>query len=556
LKEITIQFEDGTEGQYPQGISLQMLITQRPPQAPPPLVAIVNGLLHELDYKLYTDSKVTWLTFLTPGGRRVYRRSLIFVMQIAAQRLFPQYRLHVYHSLESSIYCQLKPMENKLPVISEKDISALTEEMHKIVTEDLPVKRDVLSQEDAVSFYKAQDEPDKAELIALRQSAYLNLYTCGEVTDYLFGRMVTHTALLEDFSLQPFDKGFVLRLPTEEHPPKDSTFPQPNQLQAAMRSYADWTDLLEINNINKLNHVIESDKLTELVLIAETLQERMLHKISDSLYALFPQVRVVMIAGPSSSGKTTFTQRLAIQFRTLGIKPITISLDDYFFNREDAPIDKEGHADFEGLSVLDLSLFNQHINQLLEGKEVFLPHYDFISGRRTDQGSPCSLEENQILLIEGIHALNDALTSGIPTKALRKIYISSLTQINLDNLTPISTTDSRLFRRMVRDMQFRSHTPEQTILRWPSVRNGETQYIFPYQETADFFFNSALIYELPVLRPMIEAELAKIPLESPAYLEAKRLLRIIQYFTPAETHSIPKNSLLQEFLGKSCFYEM
>jgi uridine kinase len=279
----------------------------------------------------------------------------------------------------------------------------------------------------------------------------------------------------------------------------------------------------------------------------------MLHRIADSIVAEYPLVRLVLIAGPSSSGKTTFTRRLGIQLRTLGITPIAISMDDYFLDRDKTPLNEQGKPDFEGASAMDLELFNRQLAELIDGEEVLLPHYDFVKGQRAGEGRPCRLRDRQMIIVEGIHALNEVITESIPQENKRKVFVSPLTQLSLDPYNPIATTDNRLIRRMVRDMQFRNRRPADTLELWEEVRRGEHNNIFPFQEEADYFFNSSLIYELPVLRPYVEAELAAITPDRPAYLEAKRLLRFIQYFSVAQSEIIPKNSILQEFLGGSCF---
>ena len=536
------------------GTSLAELLEELPARNPKPVAAVVNGLIHELDYRLYIDSNIRWLDYNSGSGHRIYRRSVILVMLAAVQELFPERKLWVSHSIENGLFCRL---EGEQP-LSTNDIALLEQRMRELVAADLPIKRSQVSREDGANFFFAQNKEEKAHLILRRSSNSLNLYTFTtdktSVTEYFFGRFASRSGLLTQFDLLPFDDGFVLRLPARNFMGQNDTdFYKPRRIQAARNQHRDWVNLLQLSTTSDLNKVVEHGNFSELVLISETLQEHMLYNISTDLVRQYPDVRLVLIAGPSSSGKTTFTQRLGIQLRTLGVRPIAISMDNYFIDRGKTPLDEFGKPDYEGVAALDLELFNRQLADLINGKEVELPRYDFVHGKRAPDTTPCRLGERQMIIVEGIHALNESLTIDVPQHNKRKIFISCLTQLNLDAYSPIATSDNRLIRRIVRDMQFRNMSPALTIEHWETVRRGEHRNIYPYQEDADYFFNSALIYELPVLRPYIESELAAITPDMPAYLEARRLLRFVQYFTPAECDIIPKNSILQEFLGGSCF---
>ncbi len=548
---VKIIYDENKTAETAMGQTLEGLLKELPPRELQPVGAVVNGGLRELSYPLYADSKIRFLDYTSPNGHRIYKRSLIFVLLLAAKRLYPKRQLKVNHSLENGSYCQLLGG----PPLSPGEIKALEEEMAGIIKANLPITLNELSQQDAVAYFEARGELDKASLIAMRKSNRLNLYTLDGIGEYFFGRMANRTGLLSRFQLLPFDEGMVLRLPAlRDTGFSNDTFTQPRRLYATLREYREHTRFLEVKTVPQLNRVINQGQIAQLSLVEEAIQERNLHHIADSIAADFPQVRLVLIAGPSCSGKTTFTQRLAIQFKALGIHPLPISLDDYFIDRENTPLDEYGEKDFESIHALDLPLFNRHLQALLEGEEVQIPRYDFHSGQRGEESCPCRLDENKIILIEGIHGLNEELTAAIPHSKKRKIYISALTQLNMDEYTPIPTSDNRLYRRIIRDMQFRNHTAEQTIALWNSVRRGEAKNIFPFQEDADYFFNSAFLHELAIIRPLVEPSLEEIGCGAPAYLEARRLLRFIQYVLPAPRDFIPNNSILQEFLGGSIFH--
>ena len=550
---ISIFYENETHT-IPIGTSLSEAVTNLlPARFPAPLAAVVNGTEQELDYTLYTDSQIIWLDYTSAQGNRIYKRSLNFVLVLACQTLFPARQLRISHSLNNGTYCQF---QDELP-LTQDQLAAIETEMRRLIEQDLPVIRREVSKDDAISFFKEQGKTEKAAVLSNRVSNKIKLYTCAGLTEYFYGRMVTHIGLLNNFVLSPFDTGFVLSLPSSQ----DANFTaiphiQPKKLQATIQSYQKLVDLLQLDNVCKLNKMIENGEYSDLIQIAETIHERSLHKISDDIAATLPETKIVLVAGPSSSGKTTFTHRLAIQFRSIGIKPLILSLDNYFINRAHTPRDEEGNLDFESLYALDLELFNDHLQKLIAGAEIPMPCYNFTEGCRSVKTQPLQLQKDGLLLIEGIHGLNDELTQKISAGQKKKIYISALSQLRLDDYNPLASSDHRLLRRMVRDRQFRGTNPQETLLRWPSVRRGESKNIFPYQENADFYFNSALVYELPAIRPLIEPDLQKIEASHPAWLEAKRLLRLIQYFLPAKPDNIPLNSIAQEFIGKSLFHKI
>ncbi|MEG1537532.1 MAG: hypothetical protein RR387_04540, partial [Clostridiales bacterium] len=478
---INISFVDGKEMQIGQGATLAYLASISPESTLEPLAAVVNDELQELDYPLFADSKIRWLDYDCDLGRAIYKRGSIFVLNVAAKQLFPKRQLWVSHSLGDGLFCWLDREDGI--AITPTEVTALGKRYMELVEADLPIRHTRISREDGATYFRMGGNTAKAHLLEHRSDAYVSLYTMEGVCEYLFGRMVNRSGLLGKSRLQPFEDGFVLHLPPRHYLDcLDTEQFEPKQLHTILNEYHDWSELLKVETVADLNDAIAHGEFRELMLIAETLQERALHKISDDLFSLFPEVRLLLLAGPSSSGKTTTTQRLKIQLRTLGIKPILISMDDYFIDREKTPLQQNGKPDYEGLSALNLSLFNQHMQALLAGEEVRLCRYDFVSGKSGFANKSYRLEDNQIILVEGIHALNEQVSQTIDARNKRKMFVSALTQLNFDQYTPVGTSDVRLFRRMVRDMQFRNMTPSATLNHWDEVRRGEHQNIFPFQE--------------------------------------------------------------------------
>ncbi|MDO4732370.1 MAG: nucleoside kinase [Bacillota bacterium] len=549
---VNITYDEGKLLQIPKGSSLEQLLQKLPPRRHPALAARVNGALQELDYPLYIDSRVEFLDYDSGPGWRIYRRSLVMLLNMACQELFPERRLWVSHSLSQGLFCNFRDQQS----CSSREVSALARRMQDYIQRDLPIHRRQLSREDAILYMEEKGNYEQAELLKQRQEKDLLLHSLGGQEESFFGRTVTHSGLLGYFELLPYEDGFILRLPEREYlgvkPQKQLI---PGQLHATLRSYDQWSRLMGISSIADLNRVVRGkpQDFIRLMLVAETLYERQLSQTTDRILQDFPRIRLLLLAGPSSSGKTTSTERLGIQFRTMGVEPILISTDDFFIDRDSTPMNARGRRDFEGLAALNLPLFRESMQALLAGEEVLLPIYDFKQGKSIPDHHSLRLEKDQILLVEGIHALNPQLSRGIPQGQLRKIFISALTQINLDAYCPLSSSDNRLLRRMVRDMQFRGIDPGNTLERWDDVRRGEHENIFPYQEAADFFINSSLIYELPVLRPLVEDALAAIPSQHSCYGEAQRLLRLVRYFECAPSELVPRNSILQEFIGNSLF---
>ncbi len=541
-----LQVEDGT--------TLEQLLGQLdPPLYPRPLAALVNGQRQELSYPLFTDSKIEFLDYHCPEGWRIYQRSLVFIMRASSRELFPERELWVSHSQNDGYFCWLDHADGTPVDIQE--LHQLEQRMREHVAAKTPIVRTELSRTDIISYFRSNGQEGKARLMERRNEKYISLYHMGEFTDYCFGRMAPSADYINEFSLLPCQSGFVLRLPLRSFIGQQSIEVQPRQLQTILAESAEWSELMGVRTVDDLNCICESGRqaFLDLTLSAETLQERQLHRVSDEIFSCFPQVRLVLLAGPSSTGKTTTTRRLAIQFRTLGIRPVVISLDDYFYDRDKTPLREDGHPDFENLVALDVQRFNRDMLDLLAGKETVLPRYDFISGKSIPEDRRLRLADNEILLVEGIHALNEQLSATIPHKNKRRIFASPMNQINLDAGTPIASSDNRLLRRIVRDRQFRGHSAEATLENWNEVRYGEHRNIFPWQRNADFFINTSLIYELPVLRPFAEEALCEVAEDSPVYHDAQRMLRIIRYVEPADSSLVPTTSILREFIGGGLF---
>ena len=550
---INLSFSEGETLQVEEGSTLEQVASSLS-FVRQPVAAIVNGSVQELDYPLYIDSQVQWVDYNSSLGWRIYRRSIVFLLRLVVGERFPALRLQVSHSLSQGLFCWLEGPEGRRNDAAH--IASIEKRMKAYTQANLRLKKTSISREDAAAYFVSQGQSGKASLVLRRPEPAITMYQAQDYRDYYFGKMATNFSCLEDFRLEPFVDGFVLHLPKREYLGRDKELGYlPLQLQTTMSEFHDWSALMGIRTVDELNEIVErdGDDFTDLVLIAETLQERYLHDVSDAIFADFPKVRLVLLAGPSSSGKTSTCRRLGIQFRTLGVYPVQISMDDYYVDRDKTPLGPDGQPDYECVEALDVELFQQNMRDLLEGKEASLPRYDFKEGKSIKDHRRLRLGDDEILIVEGIHALNPVLSDSIPKEQKRCIFISALTQLNLDDYNPLSASDNRLFRRIVRDMQFRNLSPANTLALWNKVRRGESTHIYPYHERADFFINSVLIYELPVLRPFVEQPLADIGPEDPTYLEAQRLLRLIRMFSPAPSDAVPRSSILQEFLGHSLF---
>ena len=546
--DVEVHLPDGRVIQGPRNSQVGSFLQVLPAVDQPPIVgAIVNGELRELTYPVQIDCNVRPVSMGDADGMRIYRRSLTFLLETAFGRLYPGAVLTVDHSVAfGGYFCQVM----KRPPLSPAELDQLEVCMQELVAADLKFERQIVPIEEALQYFREHGEEDKVSLLVHRQKNYLTMYQLNDHRDYHHGYMVPSTGYLRWFRLTPTGDGFTLRFPRRESPTQLQPLPEYPKLLATFREYGDWLNRLGISSVGSLNKAIKNNRIHEIILVSEALHEQRVSEIAAMIAEKKDRVRVVLIAGPSSSGKTTFSKRLSIQLLACGLNPFPLELDNYFVNRDQTPLDSDGKPDFESLNALDLDLLARHLHRLIHGEKVRLPKFDFISGQRKP-GFEVQLSSNDIIVLEGIHGLNPALLGNLPGHSTYRVYVSALTQINLDHYNRVSTTDTRLIRRIARDARQRGYTAQQTIQRWESVRRGERKYIFPYQENADTMFNSALVYEISALRPIVEPLLRQVPFGTPEFVEAKRLLAFLEWFLPIEINLIPDNSILREFIGSS-----
>ena len=524
----------------------------------PVLAALVDHKLKELDYKLAMTHEVEFIGYNHPDGRRTYLRSLCFVLQNAVRELFPDKVLVIDHSLPSGLYCKVIETSKqedgrcRTLALTQEQLASVKSRMEEIVSADMPFRKEKMDAVTAEKMFEENNQPEKAELQRSLGKFICSVYFLDGHADTFHGPLLPSTGYLKVFDLLPFAEGFCLQFPSEGDFSKVIPVKTQSKIAATLAEYSDWCSIIRINGIGALNKAISEGHAVELINLSEALHEREYAAIADQIYARRGQVKAVFIAGPSSSGKTSSSLRIALQCRVLGLVPKVIELDNYFVDREHTPKDSEGNYDFEALEAMDLKLLNSQLNDLFAGKEVELPKFDFKAGRSMPSGKRISLGEKEILIMEGIHALDPAMVPDVDNSKIFRVYASALTSLNVDENNNISTSDNRLLRRMVRDNRVRGITPEETITRWYSVRRGENCNIFPFQENADAAFNSALIYELPMLKYYAEPLLRRIAPSSPAYTEAVRLLKFLDYIvalSPDEISAIPPTSIMREFIG-------
>lgn len=524
----------------------------------PVLAALVDHKLKELDFKLAMTHEVEFIGYNHPDGRRTYLRSLCFVLQNAVRELFPDKVLVIDHSLPSGLYCKVietRKQEDghcRTLALTQEQLASVKSRMQEIVSADMPFRKEKIDAVTAEKMFEENNQPEKAELQKSLGKFICSVYFLDGHADTFHGPLLPSTGYLKVFDLLPFAEGFCLQFPSEGDFSKVIPVKTQSKIAATLAEYSDWCSIIRINGIGALNKAISEGHAVELINLSEALHERKYAAIADQIYERRGQVKAVFIAGPSSSGKTSSSLRIALQCRVLGLVPKVIELDNYFVDREHTPKDSEGNYDFEALEAMDLKLLNSQLNDLFAGKEVELPKFDFKAGRSMPSGKRISLGEKEILIMEGIHALDPAMVPDVDNSKIFRVYASALTSLNVDENNNISTSDNRLLRRMVRDNRVRGITPEETITRWYSVRRGENCNIFPFQENADAAFNSALIYELPMLKYYAEPLLRRIAPSSPAYTEAVRLLKFLDYIvalSPDEISAIPPTSIMREFIG-------
>ena len=517
----------------------------------PILAARVNNRYKELGYHIYKPVEVEFFDMRHFEGYRVYQRTLSFVMQRASYELFPERKLRIRHTLGNGFYAEFDDRKS----LSAEDASLLKLRMEDIVARDLPIRRVKRLASEVAEEYRKYDFDDRLELINTRPQLYRTVNYLGDMPGYFYGALAPSSGYVAHFDLRPYYNGFYVALPARTNPEQVTTAIHHDKMFDIFHEYQQWIDIMGVPTVGDLNRRVMEGDSSELIKIAEAFHENKIAAIARSIAEANSErgVRMALISGPSSSGKTTFSKRLGVQLRVLGLDPVLIALDDYFVDRDKTPLDENGKPDFEALEAIDLGTLNEHLRLLAEGKSVEIPRYDFISGRRQWHEKPLQLSERSILIIEGIHALNPNLTPGIADGQKFKIYISCFTSVAMDNFSRIPTTDNRLLRRTIRDNATRGNDALRTLTMWPDVRRGEERHIFPYQENANVMFNSSLFYEISVLRAIAEPVLREVPDTSPEYAEAQRMLKFLDNFVPIAPDEIPPTSLLREFIGGSSF---
>jgi uridine kinase len=540
-----------TKKSYPLGVTLNEIKDDFAVKLKNPVLgALVNNKVKELSFVFVKSKKVEFIDYSHPDGMRLYIRSLFFVLYAAVHEVFPQVKLKMMHGISRGYYCELTGLQR---TITESDIFAIKNEMRQLVELNVPFKKVGLPSPEAVEICRQQNLFIKARLLEQQGDLFSYVYFLGILVNYFYGYMVPSTGYLNVFDLVPYYDGLLLRVPDPAKFSQVQPFGKLDKLFGVFQEHMDWVDILEVGNLASLNERTLNNEGGEIIKISEALHEKKVAEIANAIYAKKDKVKVVLIAGPSASGKTTFSKRLAVQLAVNGMKPVMISLDDYFVDREKTPLDEFGEYDFEAIEAIDVEFFNQHLLQLFKGEAIELPRFSFALGQRLASGKLLQLGPNNILIVEGIHGMNPKLIPQINPENTYKIFLSALTQISMDDQNHISTTDNRLIRRMIRDHKYRGYSAQDTIKRWPSVRLGEDKNIFPYQENADVMFNSALVYELAVLKKYADPLLKSVTENQPEFSEANRLIKFLSYFKPIDDLEIPPTSLIREFLGGSSF---
>lgn len=517
-----------------------------------PVSAKVNNKVESLTFRLYNNKDVEFQDIRSSSGMRTYVRSLCFVLCKAVEDLYPNGSIVLEHPVSKGYYCRLQLDRT----IGLDDVMRVKQRMKEIIAENLPFERFEKHTTEVVELFRQKGMMDKVRLLETSGNLYSYYYTLGDTLDYYYGSLLPSTGYLHLFDLVKYYDGLLLQVPNREHPDKLEEVLKQEKLLEVFKEHRNWNQILGVGTVGDFNKACNEGYATELINVSEALQEKRISQIADEIFRRGKNgrpVKLILISGPSSSGKTTFSKRLSVQLMANGLKPYPISLDDYFVDRVDTPKDENGNYDYESLYALDLDYFNRDLQALLNGEEVELPRFNFTTGIREMSGNRLKLDEHMILILEGIHALNPELTPQIPADSKFKIYVSALTTILLDNHNYIPTTDNRLLRRIIRDFQYRGYSAEETISRWPSVRAGEEKWIFPFQENADVMFNSALLFELAIIKDYAEPILRKVPNNRPEYSEAYRLRKFLEYFVPLQDKELPPTSLLREFLGGSSF---
>lgn len=516
----------------------------------PILGAMVNNQVHELDYQVFNPKTVFFFDISHPAGMRMYQRSLFFVLEKAVRDVLPGKRLSVEHSVSKGFYCEIEGFQGSIPLSLAFTIG---DRMRELINRDIPFTSEKKLTTEVQDYYKNQGYTEKVMLLETRPRLYTTVYYLDDRMDYFYGCMVPSTGYLKKFDLVKYYDGMLLMVPKRSNPEEMEDLILQDKMFEIFREYRRWIDILGVSSIGSINKMVLSGQGDELIKVGEALHEKKVAHIADEIFKRKDNVKMVLISGPSSSGKTTFAKRLAVQLLVSGLKPVTISLDNYFVDREHTPRDENGDYDFESVNALDIEYFNNDLINLLSGREIEVPKFSFEQGKRFFDGTKLKIDEKTVLLIEGIHALNPALTHLVPDERKFKVYVSALTSLSVDGHNRIPTTDNRLIRRIIRDFRYRSYSALDTISRWESVRRGEDKNIFPFQEEADIMFNSSLIFELGVLKRYAEPLLREVPTTVKEFAEANRMLTFLENFVPIDDKEIPPTSIIREFLGGSSF---
>lgn len=549
-KKIEIRcLNDGQKYEVPMGCSLKEAFEQIGLQMTyPPITARVNNKIEGMHFRVYKPKEVEFMDITSPSGQRAYTRTLFFILCKAVHDLYTPCKVAIDIPVSNGYYVDL----NIGHPVTLEDAGRIRQRMQEIIDEDLPIHRHETTTEEAIHMFSILHTHSKVKLLKSTGSLYTTFYDIDEYYDYFYGALLTRTSQIYLFGLEKYYDGLLLRIPSVEHPMELGELVMQDKMFSIFKEHHRWQDILGMRTIGDLNEAIDKGFTSKLIQISEALQEKKIGKIADEI-ANRKGIKLVLIAGPSSSGKTTTCKRLSVQLAVNSIKPVPISLDDYFLDRELTPRDATGDYDFENLHALNLPLLREQMNALFRGEEIELPRYDFPTGKSVKSGKKLRLNEGEVLVVEGIHALNPELMEGVPQEQIYRVYASALTTLLLDNHNYIPTTDNRLLRRIIRDYKYRNVSAQETIRRWPSVRRGENKWIFPYQENADQMFNSAMLFELAVIKSQAEPLLERVPENCPEYAEAYRLRKFLKYIRPIPEDQIPPTSLLREFLGGSSF---
>ncbi|MEM7114251.1 MAG: nucleoside kinase [Chloroflexota bacterium] len=552
---VQAHFPDGRAFNGPKGTAIEAFIQAAQPQTKAPIIAALrNGQLRELSRKVNADAEIVPVTLSHSDGMRIYRRSLCFLLIAAAAEIFPDCIITVHHSMPfGGYYCERQDQQQ----LTNDELRQLKQRMAELVAENLPILPVQVPLDEALQLFRDHGDFEKADLFANRRKDYLTLYELNGVRDYFHGFMVPSTGYLTSFDLHHYNQGFILQFPRRQQPERLQPFEDEPRLASIFQDYTEWLRIIGVPNVTALNEAVRNGRMQEVILVAEAFHQRQLSKIAYDIAQRRHEVKIILISGPTSAGKTTFSKRLAIQLMAQGMYPITMGMDNYFVNREETPRDEKGDYNFESIDAVDVGLFQQHLQALLAGETITQPIYNFHTGLR-EWGEPLSIGPDHVIIIEGIHGLNPRLVSDIAPNALFRIFISAFTQLNLDKHNRVPTTDTRLLRRIVRDASHRGYSAADTIGRWQSVRRGEKRHIFPHQNNANIFFNSALVYELSVLKALAQPLLLQVEPGTPERVEANRLLAFLQWFDPLPTETMaymPSDSILREFVGGSILDE-